>query len=86
MWKPKYFHEMITNIVNITIVVSPNQSWTRPSSPTLREARIDERPGLEEQREDDAGDGLREDVRQEEDQAEHRPAGESAVEHDRQGE
>ena len=34
MWKPKYFHEMITNIVIITKLGSPNQSWTRTPRPT----------------------------------------------------
>ena len=38
MWKPKYFHEMITNIVIITNVASPSQSWTRTSSPDARDS------------------------------------------------
>ena len=35
MWKPKYFHEMITNSVTITRVESPSQSWMSPSRPTV---------------------------------------------------
>ena len=84
MWKPKYFHEMITNRVIITRVESPSQSWMRPSRPTARERRVHDRVGLQQQREDDAGDRLRQDVRQEEQQPEDRPTAEAPVEQDRE--
>ena len=86
MWKPKYFHEMMTNRVIITNVVSPSQSWTRPPRPTHCRPESTRRPGLQEQREDDAGDGLREDVRQEEDDPEDRAAGEPPIQQDREDE
>ena len=35
MWNPKYFHEMITKRVIITMSVLPSQSWMSPSSPTF---------------------------------------------------
>ena len=73
MWKPKYFHEMITNSVNITMFGSPSQSWTRAPSPTAPSDGVDERAGLQQQPEHDAGDRLGEDVRQEEQQPEQPP-------------
>ena len=42
MWKPKYFHEMITNSVNITIVVSPSQSWIEAPQPDAAEHAVDQ--------------------------------------------
>ncbi len=35
MWKPKYFHEMITKRVIITMSVLPSQSWMSPPRPTV---------------------------------------------------
>ncbi len=35
MWNPKYFHEMITKSVIITMSVLPSQSWMSPSRPTV---------------------------------------------------
>ena len=35
MWNPKYFHEMITKRVIITMSVLPSQSWMSPSRPTV---------------------------------------------------
>ena len=55
MWKPKYFHEMITNSVIITSVESPSQSWISPSRPTVFSDAVDDRIRLQHQREDDAG-------------------------------
>ena len=49
MWKPKYFHEMITNSVNITSVGSPSQSWTDPPSPTAVSAESTTASGLQHQ-------------------------------------
>ena len=59
MWKPKYFHEMITNNVSITMLESPSQSWTRAPRPTPRQRASTKRVRLQEQPEHDAGDGLR---------------------------
>ena len=84
MWKPKYFHEMITKSVIITRVESPSQSWIKPPSPTLVERRVDHRTRLEHQREHDPGHRLRQDVRQEEEQSEDRPAPEPPAEQDRE--
>ena len=84
MWKPKYFHEMITKSVIITRVESPSQSWMSPSRPTRRQRRVDDRVRLQHQREDDAGHGLRQDVRQEEQQAEDRPTAEAPIEQHRE--
>ena len=39
MWKPKYFHEMTTNIVNITMERSASHSWTRKPSPAVPRPR-----------------------------------------------
>ena len=52
MWKPKYFHEMITNIVSITIDGSASQPWTgRPSRPL--EPAIEQPVREQDQLEDD---------------------------------
>ena len=82
MWKPKYFHEMITNSVSITMSVSPSQSWMSALETDALQARVDEGVGLQEQAEDDAGDRLGQHVRDEEQQPEDRASREPPVEQD----
>ena len=48
MWKPKYFHEMITNSVSITIDRSASQSWTRHAEADGLERRVDQPVGHED--------------------------------------
>ena len=85
MWNPKYFHEMMTNRVSITIPPSPSQSWTTPPRPAPVERRVHDPGRPEHQAEDDAGDRLGQDIGQEEDQSEDRPAREAPVEQDGEG-
>ena len=86
MWKPKYFHEMMTNSVTITNAAVAQPVLDQAAEPEDRQARVHEGGRLEHAGEDDAGDGLGEDVGQEEDQPEDGPAGEAAVEQHREPE
>ena len=84
MWKPKYFHEMTTNIVSITIDRSASHSWTRNPSPPVWSAAVHHAVRVEQQLEHDARRRLGQHVRREEQQSQQRPTPEGPVELERQ--
>ncbi len=45
MWKPKYFHEMTTNIVSMTMERSASHSWVRKPRPAVPRLRSTRPPG-----------------------------------------